>query len=285
VDADVKAWGEGIHSMQYETTNTRTEMMVCQEMEAHPEEEKPASMDMKPEATEQQEEVPVEDATVMPVIEPEEETLNTRKETMACQEMEERLDEEEPTSVDRKPEVAQQREVPNEDAVVKPVNGRMRRHRGKKRDAVQCVEPEKPTRGICGSQSKLAAACRKVSHRATVARHMRDIFRPNKTRRATVAWRKRFIFRKSLTQRNCGQRKEVTAAGIKLTHCAGHRHIARNKDDVTPRSPKGRTFGKRLWKGPGCKIGIRDRGLRQHLQGRYELKDLGGGLQRYLNQT
>jgi hypothetical protein len=31
---------------------------------------------------------------------------------MACQEMEARLEEEEPTSVDKKPEVAQQREVP-----------------------------------------------------------------------------------------------------------------------------------------------------------------------------
>jgi hypothetical protein len=76
----------------------------------------------------------------MPVVEPEEETLITRKEAMACQEMEERL-EEEPTSVDRKPEVAQ-REVPNEDAAVKPVNGRKRRHRGKKQAAERCEEPE-----------------------------------------------------------------------------------------------------------------------------------------------
>jgi hypothetical protein len=33
-------------------------------------------------------------------------------ETMACQEMEARLEEKEPTSVDRKPEVAQHREAP-----------------------------------------------------------------------------------------------------------------------------------------------------------------------------
>jgi hypothetical protein len=49
-------------------------------MDAYPEEEKPASVDMKPEAAEQQEEVPVEDATVIPVEEHEEETTsNTRK--------------------------------------------------------------------------------------------------------------------------------------------------------------------------------------------------------------
>jgi hypothetical protein len=133
-------------------------------------------VDRKPEAAEQQEEVPVEEATVIPVVEPEEETSNTRKETMACQEMEERLEEEDPTSVDRKPEVAQQREVPVEDAVVKPVNGRKKRRRGKKQAAERCEEPEELTRGIYGSRMKLAAACRKVP------------------RRATVAWRKRIIF-------------------------------------------------------------------------------------------
>jgi hypothetical protein len=60
--------------------------MACQEMEARLEEEKLTSVDMKPEAAEQRK-VPVEDATVMPVVEPQEETLNTRKETMACQEI------------------------------------------------------------------------------------------------------------------------------------------------------------------------------------------------------
>jgi hypothetical protein len=91
----------------------------------------------------------------------------------------------------------------------------------------------------------LAAACRKVS------------------RCATVAWRKRNIFRKSRTQANCGLRKEVTAAGMKVTHCAGHRRNEQNKDDVLPKSPKGGTFEKRLWKGPKCKNGIRDRGRRR----------------------
>jgi hypothetical protein len=232
------------------------ETIACREMEEHPEEEKTASVDTKPEAAEQQEEVPVEDATVIPVGESEEETSNTRKETMACQEMEECLEEEKPTSVDRKPEVAQQREVPVEDAVVKPVNGRKRRHRGKRQSAGRREEPKKLTRGDCGSRMKLATARRKVP------------------RRATVAWRKRIIFRKTSTQRNCGPRKEVTAAGIKFTRCAGYRDISRNKDNVTPRSPKGVTFGKRLWKGPECNTGIRDRSLKQRLRIGSQLKDL-----------
>jgi hypothetical protein len=57
IDANMKAWGEEIRSMRFQTTNTRIETMACQEMEAHPEEKKPASVDTKPEAA-QQEEVP-----------------------------------------------------------------------------------------------------------------------------------------------------------------------------------------------------------------------------------
>jgi hypothetical protein len=104
------------------------ETMACREAtKARLEEEKPVSVYTKPAAA-QQEEVPI----VIPVGEPEEETtLFTRKETMACQEMEARLEEKELTSVDRKPKVAQQREVPVEDAVVKPVKGRKKRYRGR----------------------------------------------------------------------------------------------------------------------------------------------------------
>jgi hypothetical protein len=79
------------------------ETMACQEMEARLEEEKPVSVYTKPAAT-QQEEVPI----VIPVGKPQEEmTSITRKETMACQEMEASLEEKEPTSMDKKPEVAQ----------------------------------------------------------------------------------------------------------------------------------------------------------------------------------
>jgi hypothetical protein len=49
------------------------------------------------------------------------ETTNTRKETMACQEVEARLEEEEPTSVDMKSDVTEWREFLIEDATVMPV--------------------------------------------------------------------------------------------------------------------------------------------------------------------
>jgi hypothetical protein len=140
-DTDMKAWEEEIHSMRFETTNTRSETMACQEMEAHPEEEK------------------------------------------------------EPTSVYRKPEVAQQREVPVEDAEEMPV-GESKKKRRRDRKLAAERRHQEPN---CAPQKKLAAARRGTRHcaevaqkmqtdkkmprRATVARRMRDIFRPNTTRK------------------------------------------------------------------------------------------------------
>jgi hypothetical protein len=53
------------------------ETMACQEMEAHQEEKKPTSVDIKPEAAER--EVPTEDAEVMPVGEPKKKRRRDRK--------------------------------------------------------------------------------------------------------------------------------------------------------------------------------------------------------------
>jgi hypothetical protein len=70
------------------------------------------------------------------------------EETVAYQEMEARQDEQKPTPVNRKPEAAEhQEEVPKEDAIAKPVNGRKRRHRGKKQAAGRREEPKKLNRG------------------------------------------------------------------------------------------------------------------------------------------
>jgi hypothetical protein len=54
---------------------------------------------------------------------------------LACQEMEARQDEQKPTSVDSKPEAA-------EDAVVNPVKGWKKWYSGKKQAAERCEEPE-----------------------------------------------------------------------------------------------------------------------------------------------
>jgi hypothetical protein len=96
--------------------------------------------------------------------------------TMTCLEKTEaRLEgKEEPASVEMKPEVAQQ-EVPREDAAVMPVRGLRKQRRGRRQAAGRREEPEKLNRGICGSREKLAAACRKVSRRATVAWRRRNV--------------------------------------------------------------------------------------------------------------
>jgi hypothetical protein len=130
-------------------------------------------------------------------------------------------------------------EVPNADAVVIPVRGRKRRHRGRKQAAGRHGEPKELNRGDHGSRKKLAAACRKAS------------------RRATVAWLKRNVFRKSWTCGYCGLRKEVTASRRMVKRCERHRR------KVAQRSPTGGTFERRCRRGPECSNGIRDRGTRR----------------------
>jgi hypothetical protein len=64
--------------------------------------------------------------------------------------------------------VGEHREVSKEDAIVKPVKGRKKRHRGRKLVAGKHGDPKELTREICGSRRKLAAACRNVSRRPGV---------------------------------------------------------------------------------------------------------------------
>jgi hypothetical protein len=59
--------------------------------------------------------------------------------------MEAHPEEEKPTSMDRKPEAAEEEEVPNEDAEVKLVKGWKKLHRGKKQAAERCEEPKELT--------------------------------------------------------------------------------------------------------------------------------------------
>jgi hypothetical protein len=70
-------------------------------------------------------------------------------------------------------------------------------------------------RTSCESKRRLTVACRKV------------------TRRATVAWHKRNLIRKIMTQGNCGPRSTLTAARIMMTRrarVAWHREKFVRKD-------------------------------------------------------
>jgi hypothetical protein len=63
---------------------------------------------------------------------------------------------------------------------------------------------------------------------------------------------------------------------IKVARRRGHERKRYDQDSVAKETQKGRTFGKRRWKGQECKNGIRDRGLKQQLRGSKQIKDLGG---------
>jgi hypothetical protein len=125
---------------------TEIKTMACQEMEARQEEEGPTSVEMKPEATEE-EEVPAENATVMPVGEPKKKRRR-----------------------DRELAVERRRQEPKD---TKRINGRPQEklavaRRGTSHSAT--VARQK------GKRSDI-----RMSRRATVARRTRDILRTNRT--------------------------------------------------------------------------------------------------------
>jgi hypothetical protein len=90
------------------------------------------------------------------------------KVTMACQEMETRQ-EEKPTSLDRKPEAAQE-EVPIEEAKVMPVGEPKKKRRRDRKMAMQHhrQKPETLTRENCRPQKRLPIARTETNHRVEV---------------------------------------------------------------------------------------------------------------------
>jgi hypothetical protein len=70
---------------------------------------------------------------------------------------------------------------------------------------------------------------------------------------------------------NCGSRKKLTAVGM-MTHRAkvarrkGHGLQRQGKNNVAPKTTKRRTFGKKCWNAPQCKIVIKNPGTRRQLR-------------------
>jgi seryl-tRNA synthetase len=87
---------------------------------------------------------------------------DARKKTTACHEETEANAEKTERDRGMMQSVAEHQVAFKEDAVVKPVKGQKKRHRGTKPAAGQCGDPKELTRSDCGSGKKLAAACRKV---------------------------------------------------------------------------------------------------------------------------
>jgi hypothetical protein len=157
--------------------------------------------------------------------------------------------------------VEEHQEVPIEDVAVMPVKGLKKRRRVGKSTAGRCGEPKKLNRGNCGSRKKLAAACRKVS------------------RRARMAWQKRKLFRESETRGYCESRKGVTVADRRTSHHATvwrKRILTRNIQIQESRKSSKDFAVNGMRKGPGCKNGIRRRGVKVLPHMRKERKTTNG---------
>jgi hypothetical protein len=134
-------------------------------------------------------------------------------------------------------------EVPSEDVIVRPVKGLKKRLCGQKSTAGRHGEPQELTQGNCGSQRKLAAACRKVSSHAAVTWRKRKLFRKIETRgycgsrirvtiadkrtsrHATVAWWKRNLTRNIRIQESRESLKEIAAAEVRTARHAKVLHV------------------------------------------------------------
>jgi hypothetical protein len=186
----MKAWREEMAAMTDKWTNdNHVGTMACQEMEARQKKEGPTSVEMKPEAT-GEEEVPAEDAEVRPVGEPKKKRRRDRK--LAA----ERL-----------------RQEPKD---TKRINGGPQ-------EKLAVARRETSHRATVARQNYKRSG-KKMSRRATVARRTRDTVAPNMTRHAKVARRKentvgRNRIRNNQTRNNVargtprGQRLQVKTEG------------------------------------------------------------------------
>jgi hypothetical protein len=135
------------------------ETMACQETtEARLEFKEPTSEDTEPE-TEHKEKMDTRMA----------EMKDEQKETMACQEMTEACQDSKELSPEEMESQSESREVPTEEAGMKSSRTMKKRHTDRRIAAGRRRTQKELTRGNFESRRKLAAACRKVSRRATVA--------------------------------------------------------------------------------------------------------------------
>jgi hypothetical protein len=164
--------------------------------------------------------------------------------------MEAHQKEEEPTSADRKPEAAEQREVPADDAEIMLVRELKKKWHRDRKPATECrrQKPKTSTLGNYGPQKRLAVARNGSSRRKKVTWNTKEIDR-KMSRCATVARRKRDIMRKNLAQGACGfPRKRLVMADKEITHCAsmvGHKRLRPQEDQLESRTSPHKDASKR----------------------------------------
>jgi hypothetical protein len=219
-EADPKAWEEGVAAMRSRRITVRPEEMSAdtkarlEEIAAMTDKIWAARREMRKAS---RKEIVAENKPRIDI-----KTLAYRETTEA------RQDEEKPASADKKPEAAEEYEVPAENATLMPVGEpKKKRRRDRKLAAERRRQEPKDTKMINdGPQEKLAVARRGTTRRAKVAR--KTPIDRKMSCCATVARRKRDILKSHLTQEKCHPRRELLASRTRTTHRA---KVARRKEN------------------------------------------------------
>jgi hypothetical protein len=172
--------------------------------------------------------------------------MNSNHETLACQETTEvHLEEKQPTSVDMKPEAAEERQVPEENATVMPVEEPKKKRRRDRRLAVERRRQKQKisTLESCGPPKELAVACRGTARRAKVARKT-PIDRMY--RRAAMAWQNDKRSGKKMFRRATVARRTRDTLAPNMTH---HVKVAQHKEDTVRRNRIRNNVARRTLKG------------------------------------
>jgi hypothetical protein len=145
--------------------------------------------------------------------------------------------------------VEEHQEIPKEEAAEMPVGGLRKRHRDRNFAAGCRQKPKGRIRASCECRKRSTVAGRRMTHRAT------------------VAWHRRNIFRKIGTQENCRPGKEFAAAGIRTIHCRGVAWLRRGvvREDCTSAKDERATQ----------RVGPLRKNLRMHHEGKSEIKEPG----------
>jgi hypothetical protein len=200
--AMIKAWGKALDAWPTDIKNDRKETMACQgNMEAHLEEDKPASVETTPEVADDQE-VPVEDAVEMPAGEPRKRRRDRHLAAVRRQK--------------KKDRVLDARCRGREQGQAQRKNGCPKNLVAARRGRTCCAGVARRILFTKTTRSRLIVAVREVPHRATVAR-------------------RNILPRKDTTRKHRESRKKLAATGRKETRRA---KVVRQKRNFVGRNQR-----------------------------------------------
>jgi hypothetical protein len=142
------------------------------------------------------------DATIKSIRSKAQETIHNRVENVGAELNQKTEVNTEKINLGMMQPVKEHQDVAREEAAITPVKGLRKRHRVRKPIAGRRKEPKRLIQGYYGSRRKATVAGKRTYHHAP------------------VAWLKRNLFRRNGTPEICGQRKDLTATGIRKIPCA-----------------------------------------------------------------